>query len=267
MYESIINKLDSQIKNNKLSHAYLFEVNNYNEDFKVILNFVKMIVSNMTYDEVINSDKDEFKQIDGNEYIDLYIIEPDGNEIKKNQMTKLMDEFNNTSILDNKRVYIIKECEKFNKSSANTILKFLEEPSSNIIGILLTNNRYKVIETIVSRCQNITFTDSEIDNNYEEYIDLLDFICNIKKNILNYDDIFNKYFVDKSTSRDSLIILEKILYDYLNNKLNINNIKLDQNSASKMIIIIENEKNKLNYNVNIKLWFDDLLVRIMEVLI
>ena len=38
--------------------------------------------------------------------------------------------------------YIIKNAERLNPSSANTILKFLEEPEDNIIAILLTNNRY-----------------------------------------------------------------------------------------------------------------------------
>ena len=56
MNNTIIDKLNSIITNNKLTHAYLFEVNNYDDDFKVILNFVKMILSNMTYDEVINTD-------------------------------------------------------------------------------------------------------------------------------------------------------------------------------------------------------------------
>ena len=179
MYDSIINKLNSQIINKKTAHAYLFEVNNYVEDYKVILNFVKMLLSNMTYNEVISSDIDYFIQIDNGDYVDLYVIDPEKNGIKKNQMLDLMNEFNNKSHLNNKKIYIIKECDKFNSHSANTILKFLEEPNEDIIGILLTNNRYKVIDTIISRSQVITFIDDtkfEVD---DEYIDLIDFILNI----------------------------------------------------------------------------------------
>ena len=122
MNNTIIDKLNSIITNNKLTHAYLFEVNNYDDDFKVILNFVKMILSNMTYDEVINSDINYFKQIDDNKYIDLFIVEPDGNNIKKNQMIDLMTEFNDKSFLNNKRIYIIKECDKLNASSNFVVL-------------------------------------------------------------------------------------------------------------------------------------------------
>ena len=267
MYDSIINKLNSQIINKKTAHAYLFEVNNYDEDYKVILNFVKMLLSNMTYNEVISSDIDYFNQIDNGDYVDLYVIDPEKNGIKKNQMLDLMNEFNNKSLLNNKKIYIIKECDKFNSHSANTILKFLEEPNEDIIGILLTNNRYKVIDTIISRCQVITFIDDtkfEVD---DEYIDLIDFILNIKKNITSYDEINKRYFTDKGVSKDSLLYLEEVFINTINNNINLNILnELDNKVISNLIIVIEKEVAKLKFNVNLNLWFDDFIVRVMEVL-
>ena len=56
---------------------------------------------------------------------------------------------------------IIKETEKLNASSANTILKFLEEPEDGIIAILLTDNRYHVLDTILSRCQILSLKENE----------------------------------------------------------------------------------------------------------
>ena len=268
MNSTIIDKLNSIITNNKLTHAYLFEVNNYDDDFKVILNFVKMILSNMTYDEVINSDINYFKQIDDNKYIDLFIVEPDGNNIKKNQMIDLMTEFNDKSFLNNKRIYIIKECDKLNASSANTILKFLEEPNDNIIGILLTDNRYRVIDTVLSRCQIYSFDSNDKFDGTEEYTDLFDFIFNIKKKINDYDLIFNKYFVDKTKSIDNIKYIQNILINYLDNKENdYKFIKdIDYNTISNIILVLEKEKTKLEFNVNQKLWFEDLLVSLLEVL-
>ena len=268
MNSTIIDKLNSIITNNNLTHAYLFELNNYDEDFKVILNFVKMILSNMTYDEVINSDINYFKQIDDNKYIDLFIVEPDGNNIKKNQMIDLMTEFNDKSFLNNKRIYIIKECDKLNASSANTILKFLEEPNDNIIGILLTDNRYRVIDTVLSRCQIYSFDSNDTFDGTEEYTDLFDFIFNIKKKINDYDLIFNKYFVDKTKSIDNIKYIQNILINYLDNKENdYKFIKdIDYNTISNIILVLEKEKTKLEFNVNQKLWFEDLLVSLLEVL-
>lgn len=267
MYDSIIKKLDSQITNKKISHSYLFELNNYEEDFNVILNFVKMLLSNMKYSEVIKSDLNYFKQIDNNEYVDLYIIEPELNGIKKNQMHDLMHEFNDKSLLDNKKIYIIKECDKFNSSSANTILKFLEEPNDDIIGILLTTNRYKVIETILSRCQIISFVDDYNFKINEEYMDLIDFVLSIKDNIIKYDDILKNYFMDKNTSKQSLMYLEDVFVNYINLNFDLPNLNdIDKSVISNLIIVIEEEISKLKFNINLNLWFDDFLVRIMEVL-
>ena len=58
-----------------------------------------------------------------------------------------------------------------NASSANSILKFLEEPIDNIIGFLVTSNKEKMLDTIISRCQNIKII---YDNNtVNENMDLL----------------------------------------------------------------------------------------------
>ena len=70
--------------------------------------------------------------IDNGNYPDLKIIEPDGNVIKKVQLLSLQEQFKNKSFLNNKMIYVIKEAEKLNDSSGNTILKFLEEPEEDI---------------------------------------------------------------------------------------------------------------------------------------
>ena len=51
----------------------------------------------------------------------------------KKQMTSLQEEFNNKSLLDNKRIYIIKEADKFNDSSANEKEKILYIFKNNIM--------------------------------------------------------------------------------------------------------------------------------------
>ena len=43
------------------------------------------------------------------------------------QLLELQKEYSNTSLLNNKRIYIIKNAEKMNQASGNTILKFLVE--------------------------------------------------------------------------------------------------------------------------------------------
>ena len=169
--------------------------------------------------------------------------------------------------MGNKKIYIIKECDKFNNYSANTILKFLEEPNDDIIGILLTTNRYKVIDTILSRCQIISFIDDFKFEFNNDFIDLIYFLFNIKDSIDKYDYIYKNYFADKNCSKSNLIYLEEVLVNYINHNVDLpilNNY--DNFIISNVILVVEDNLSKLNYNINLNLWFDDLIVRIMEVL-
>jgi DNA polymerase-3 subunit delta' len=56
-----------------------------------------------------------------------------------------------------RKVIIIAEAEKMHNSSANSLLKTLEEPPADAILILTTNDLNKLLPTIVSRCQQIRF--------------------------------------------------------------------------------------------------------------
>lgn len=55
------------------------------------------------------------------------------------------------------KVYIIDECHQLSKGAANALLKTLEEPPSHAIFVLATTEIYKMIPTIISRCQRFDF--------------------------------------------------------------------------------------------------------------
>lgn len=55
------------------------------------------------------------------------------------------------------KVFIIDESHQLTKEAANALLKTLEEPPSHAIFILATTEIYKMIPTIISRCQRFDF--------------------------------------------------------------------------------------------------------------
>ena len=55
------------------------------------------------------------------------------------------------------KIYIIDEVHMLTDHAFNALLKTLEEPPNNVIFILATTEEYKVIPTIVSRCQKLDF--------------------------------------------------------------------------------------------------------------
>jgi len=148
--------LSNEISNNKLSHAYLFDVSLTPDPMPFIYGFIKSILCPKKKLESCNS-CNICQMVDDKTFPDIILIEPDGNMIKKEQLINLKDSFKTKSLYDNKKIYIIKYAENLNISSSNTILKFLEEPELNIIAILLTKNINDVITTVVSRCQNLRF--------------------------------------------------------------------------------------------------------------
>lgn len=146
--------------NKNYSHAYLFEKNGNNEVLSIAKDFAKKIICNSNDCDNCN----QCKRIDEGNFLDLKIISPEGLVIKKSQMDELQKEFSTKPIEANKKIYIINDADKLNASASNSILKFLEEPEEDIIAILLIDNRYNILPTIISRCQLISFANNENQN-------------------------------------------------------------------------------------------------------
>ena len=274
--------INNCLKNNYFVHAYLIEIDDYENNFKDVLTLVKaLLCQNKDLDAVnkLNCDKCNIcSLIDNDNYPDLYIIEGDNNLIKKEQIIKLEDDFKNTSLLKNKRIYIIKESEKMNDSSSNTLLKFLEEPNDNIVAILLTKDRYKLLPTIISRCQIISLKSNDIIvDNPDLYIGFIKYLINGNDLFINYDSIINDYFLGNDKDVNEKILKSKII-DHLNNVCNIlisvfysdfddNTFKflenVDKNKLLFIVDIIQRELVKLKYNVNSKIWLDSLYSKII----
>lgn len=250
--------LSNSIDGNNFSHAYIFETNGYEEGFDMAVSFAKSIL------------KIDEKNIDENNYSELKIINPDGLQIKKEQILDLQQEFNKKSLVGNNKVYIINQAEKLNDTSSNTILKFIEEPPEGIIAILVTDNVYQLLETIVSRCQiislngqaNISKDDSTISKigkylsntkeEYEEYINtdnknrleiIIKFIKyyekNGKKTLLHMNEYFFDYFKEKKQVFDVLQVFIFFYKDCLNAKLNCE-IEIFNDYLDDINLIVEN---------------------------
>lgn len=263
--------IDRIISSNCLFHAYIIQIKNYNEDFFLVKTFAKAVLckekkssrelSSCNFCNICNL-------IDEDSYPDLCIIEPDGKEIKKSQLLGLQRDFQNKSLLDNKRIYILKEADKLNESAANTILKFLEEPADDIIAILVTTNRYKMLETILSRCQVLSINSNNREIVYDDNIvDLVNFMCNGDALFINYNDIVDTILPDKTIAGERLKVVEDIFVQYLTHQGDNYLAKyikhLSDEQVVKYTLIIEEYLKKLQYNVNYKLWLDSFFAKLL----
>lgn len=183
VYKTLINS----VKNNKTSHAYLLETNGYSKALNLAIAFAKYLLCPNNYSNNKKCDNcSQCMNIDKNEFIELKIIDPEGQWIKKSQLEELQEEFSKKSVLGNKKVYIINKAEKLNVSSSNSLLKFLEEPEEGIIAILITDNIYQLLSTIVSRCQVLSLKNKINLTGLSTIEKIAYYICNSKDDIERY---------------------------------------------------------------------------------
>lgn len=226
------------IENNKIAHAYLFCLDND----AILLDFALGFAKTLFCPEFKIFDNNCEKchichRINGGNYPELKIINPDGLWIKKDQLLELQESFRMKPLEGNKKIYIINGADKLNVQAANSILKFLEEPEQNIIAILTSNDIHKVLPTIVSRCQVITLKDNkkqnEIITKYENienkslikigYLfckseDDLTYFLNDANNVTKLDSIILFIKRYETLGLDVILDMKQLWIDHFNDK-------------------------------------------------
>ena len=258
---------------NKLAHAFLLETNDINKCYKDILSLLKQLNCDKEYDVNCSNECNICNLINTNNLPSLVIIEPDGQNIKKQQILEMMDKFSTKPVFSKYNMYVIKEAEKFNTSSANTLLKFLEEPEDNILGFFITTNRENVISTIRSRCQVIgCFYDIDETLTYNnEYLDEVKiYLNNIYKN--KDDIVYNK--TNMSGLYKERADWEKFFYTMLYylrgcyTGIEKYKIEMVKNSSKtnliKMVVLIEDILKHIKYNGNIDLILDKFVIEMRD---
>lgn len=146
-----LNLFKKALKNGRLSHLYLISGMKGSGKKTLAYNVAALL---------LKSDVKTLKQ----GHINLFIVEPLGQNIRVSQIEDLQQEFTKTSLIRGYRVFILNQVDKLNQSSANKLLKFLEEPiNKKTVGFLLTENQELVIPTILSRSQ-IIYLPSKDEN-------------------------------------------------------------------------------------------------------
>ena len=166
---------------NKLSHAYIIEVDNICLGEKVALGITSLVLD--------HPEKN----------IDCLCIRPKSksNSILSEDIEELISFLNKTSFLGNWKCCIIFQAEKVNINAQNKLLKILEEPPQNTLLLLTSINTSTVLPTIISRCKRLRFTSQDSDLILE--------IGSLFKNLPPKNGI------------EAILIAEKFYNDYMHN--------------------------------------------------
>lgn len=282
-----VNVLENLVKyyhENKISHAYLIETNNLEKCYLDLLEVIKQIFCQNEYNKECN--KCNICNLVNQNYLpSLVVVSPDGMNIKKEQIVELKKKFSTVPIYTKENIYVIKNAEKLNGASANTMLKFLEEPEQNILGFFITNNANNVISTIRSRCEviKVLYDIHELDINnitndinkdkFDVAIEYL-FKIEVEKKLgimYNRDVVLNKFSERediKTVFKIIFIIYEELLKKVmgLDNKFYFEKINelssLDKDKVLRRINLVTKFIDDIDSNVNVELLLDKFVIEL-----
>ena len=154
--ELITTALKNEIKNNRLSHAYLFT--GCRGTGKTTC--AKILAKAVNCEHPVDGDPCNAcatcRGIDDGSVLDVTEIDAASNN-GVDSIRDLRDEVAFTPVVGKYRVYIIDEVHMLSAGAFNALLKTLEEPPSHVIFILATTEVHKLPATILSRCQRFDF--------------------------------------------------------------------------------------------------------------
>jgi len=91
------------------------------------------------------------KSASGN-HPDLYRLVPQGNSLKIEQLREIRESLHYLPVEGRHKICIIEDAELLTLPAANSLLKILEEPPSQLVFILLCSRPWALLPTVLSRC-------------------------------------------------------------------------------------------------------------------
>ncbi len=162
------------LEQNQLNHAYLFS------GLFGGLDMAKFLAKSLFCTDkvgVLPCEKcRNCKLIEQGEFPDVTLIKPVNQIIKTERTRELVGQFSQAGIESQQQVFIIEQAEKMHPNAANSLLKVIEEPQSEVYIFFLTSDEEKILPTIRSRTQIFHFKKQE-----EKLILLLEQMGLVKK--------------------------------------------------------------------------------------
>ncbi|MGT2950431.1 DNA polymerase III subunit delta' [Streptococcus cuniculi] len=143
------------LQQGRLAHAYLFSGDFASFEMAVFLS--QAIFCEDKVAEIPCGQCRSCRLIEQGEFTDVTVVSPQGNTIKTETIRDLVKQFSQSGFESNQQVFIIRDAEKMHPNAANSLLKVIEEPQSDIRIFLLTNQEHAVLATIKSRVQIVAF--------------------------------------------------------------------------------------------------------------
>lgn len=155
----IVDRFERILEQDKLNHAYLFTGNFASFDLAQKLAQSRFCQNKMGVWPC--GECRSCRLIDEEDFSDVTVVRPQNQIIKTERIRELLKNFSQSGVEGNEQVFIICEAEKMHLNAANSLLKMIEEPQSEVYIFLLTSDENLILPTIKSRTQVFHFPKNE----------------------------------------------------------------------------------------------------------
>lgn len=168
--QSIKERLKKSLSDGTHSHAYLFYGPKGTQKTDMALAFAQGILCTDLHNKPCGQCSSCKKVARGN-HPDLHMIQPaeDKEAIGIDQIRKMQRNIAVKPYEGDRKVYILKRTETMKDAAQNSMLKILEEPEEGAVLILIANSRSSILPTILSRCQQMSFSPLTYEAFSEEW--------------------------------------------------------------------------------------------------
>lgn len=191
-----------------LFHAYIL-VGPVKETKREAINIAKIANCLQRNGDFCNTCKN-CKKIDRGVFADLREVKPEGSSVKIENIREIIFDSYLTPVEGRKKIYIVYDADKMTLEAQNSLLKTLEEPPSESIFLLLSQNIKNLIPTVVSRCSVIEkIKPYEKCDISQEWAEKLIYLVKERSFSLEKIDIYNQIcaYEDKETLLEFLLTL------------------------------------------------------------